>query len=476
MPASTLCGPAAALALEERFAALCRERLPQWLQHLERLELRLSKSQKEARELERREAGEEVLARARSAGISFGRALQKVIDGAPGCQAGALTLEEELIEFAGAAARGQCETGDTARGRASSAQEAADASNEIFACFGGVAGYAAYLREKVHIPACDVPLNGGAAWQRLLSEIEVAMRLAHPPQKELESLMVTAMRAAGTGVHGHQRWEEVASKLMLSVSFEPLRRRVRYVAARVVWLLKHQKATVSEWMSMLSEGPASRRYSPLFTEHLDVLRTYPIVRDLVFTAYDKAAAGIGEQVLKNLESTLVAACVNPDIMLRPSTEPDLDPRNAAPEEQRAASGSGRPSMAESRRRVVTEMKRRNGRSGGLPVQLQDRIFEPAEAQQTMPFVEAKLRRAFAVLARVLANQALAFADASMTYLYQRRVDEAMTAISFSSEQGKALTARHEDLKTVADQVEHRLLGVRRCIAALRGGGAGTSRI
>lgn len=480
LPASTLCGPAAARALEERFAALCRERLPQWLQHLERLELRLSRSQKEARDLEQRESSEEVLRRARSAGLSFGRALQHVISGAPGCQAGALTLEEELAEFAAAAKKGQCETGDAGMGRAMSAREAAGAAEEVFASFNGVAGYAAYLRDQVHIPAADVPLNGGAAWTRLLAEIEVAMRLAHPPQKELENLMVTAMRAAGTGVHGHQRWEDVASKLMLSVSFEPLRRRVRYVAARVVWVLKHQKATVSEWMSMLSEGPASKRYSPLFTEHLDVLRAYPIVRDLVFTAYDKAAAAIGEQVLKNLEGTLVAACINPDIMLRPSTEPDLDPNkvDAAAAAAAAAVGqppnpsSGQSTTAESRKRVAVEMKRRSGRSGGLPLQLQDRVFEPSEARQIMPFVEAKLRNAFAVLARVLANQAFAFADTSMTYLCHRRVDEAMTSIEFSPEQSKALMQRHEELEAIARQVEGRLLGVRKCIAALRGSGLG----
>jgi len=483
LPASTVCGPKAAKELEERFAALCRERLPTWLQHLERLEIRLSRSQKEARDLEQRESSEEVLRRARSAGLSFGRALQHVISGAPGCQAGALTLEEELTEFAAAARKGQCETGDTSMGHTTSAQEASAAAEEVFSSFNGVTGYAAYLRDQVRIPAADVPLNGGAAWTRLLAEIEVAMRLAHPPQKELENLMVAAMRAAGTGVHGHQRWEDVASKLMLSVSFEPLRRRVRYVASRVVWVLKHQKATVSEWMSMLSEGPASKRYSPLFTEHLDMLRAYPIVRDLVFTAYDKAAAAIGEQVLKNLEGTLVAACINPDIMLRPSTEPDLDPNKvdpttaaavaaaaAAAAAQSPRSSASSQASAESRKRVAVEMKRRSGRSGGLPLQLRDRIFEPSEAQQIMPFVEAKLRHAFAVLARVLANQAFAFADTSMTYLCHRRVDEAMTCIEFSPEQSKALSQRHEELEAVARQVEGRLLGVRKCIAALRGSG------
>jgi len=498
LPAFTLCGPAAATALEERFAALCNERVPQWVSQLERLEARLSRSQKEAREMERRESSDEVLRRARAVGLSFGRALQHVVSGTPGCTAGAMTLEEEITEFASAASKGHCDIGgDGSRGAAISSKDAFVAANDLFSNFGGAAGYAAYLRDQVRIPGSDVPLNGGAAWQRLLAEIDVAMRLAHPPQEELAGLMLAAVRAGGTGVHGHQRWEEVASKLMLSVSFEPLRRRVRYVASRVVWVLKHQKATVSEWMSTLAEGPSSRFYSPLFTEHLDILRTYPIVRELVFTAYDKAASGIGEQVLKNLEGTLVAACINPDIMLRPSTEPDINPAAQAPElgvagaspSAAALGASPRPmaisgrtrstpaigrASAESRQRVAAEMKRRSCCSGGLPIQLRDRVFEPAEAAQTMPFVEAKLRRAFSKLARILANQSFAFADTSMAYLCQRRVDEAMTAIDFSTDQQRALQARHEELESVAKQVEQRLAGVRRCIAALRSAIPGSS--
>jgi len=530
LPASTLCGPAAAQSLEDRFAALCAERVPQWMSQLERLELRLTKAQREAREMEYRESSEEVLRKARSVGLSFGRALQHVIGGTPGCTAAAMTLEEEIMEFANAAAKGLCDIGDGVGPGVVSSKDAKTAAEDLFARFGGVTGYTNYLKDQVRISGADVPLNGGAAWQRLLAEVEVAMRLAHPSQEDLNGLMLAAVRCGGTGVHGHQRWEEVASKLMLGVSFEPLRRRVRYVATRVVWVLKHQKATVSEWMSTLADGPASRFYSPLFTEHLEILRTYPIVRELVFSAYDRAASAIGEQVLKNLEGTLVAACINPDVMLRPSTEPELvegreqdassteappavgpdtgsaggagaaagnsaaaatpgrtlssgalltrstssanlptpgRARSAAALAAAATSVARKPTV-ESRNRVASEMQRRSDCVGGLPVQLRDRVFEPGEAVDTMPYVEGKLRRAFAVLARILANQAFAFADTSMTYLCQRRVDEAMTTIDFSPDQKRALSIRHEELDGIAKQVEQRLAGVRRCIATFRG--------
>ena len=38
------------------------------------------------------------------------------------------------------------------------------------------------------IPGADVALNGGASWRRLLAEVEVAVRLAHPPEVPSEGV------------------------------------------------------------------------------------------------------------------------------------------------------------------------------------------------------------------------------------------------------------------------------------------------
>merc|ERR1719419_1943574 len=120
-----------------------------------------------------------------------------------------------------------------------------------------------------------------------------------------------------------------------------------------------------------------------------------MVRDLVFAAYNDAVSTVGEAVLKSLEGTLMAACINPTVMLRPSTEPSLDPRKA-PSPKPASSKADRAAAA--RARVSDEMRTRSGPSGGLPVQLSDRVFDPNEAVKTLPFVEVKLRHAFGMLA------------------------------------------------------------------------------
>jgi len=451
LPPSMLCGPAAARALEERFMKMCFERAPKWISGMEQLELRLTKSMREAQEVAHNESGCELLSRARAAGLSFGRALQHVVGGTPCCTTGALTLEEELMDFAAAAASSTSGFGML------TGKQAAEAAEEVWASFDGIEGYIKYLRENVSISSADVPLNGGSAWYRLMEEIEVAMRLVHPSAQDLKELAVCAVQAGGTGVRGHQRWDDVSSKLLLDIAYEPLRRRVRYVAARVNWALQQQKSAVAEWMAAVEDGPASRLYSPLFAQHLQVLRMSPIARDLVFNAFNQAAVSVAETLLKNLEGTLSAMCLNPKIMLRPTTVPDADSVKAKPMQ---------PDQV--RARVKAEMRRRSGSSGGgLPAGLRDLTFDPKEVKQQLPGVERMLCGAFKMLANILANQAFAFADTSLSALCRRNVDEAMNAIQFSSEQQRALDAREAELQNTAQQARSNLDKVRRCLVSMK---------
>lgn len=461
LPSTELCGPAAARELEERFVALCNERCPKWITGLERLEMKLSRAQHESAEALQLEATSEILRRARAAGVSFGRALQHVVCGTPGCLSGALTLEEELEEFAAAAAQGLCGTGSL------SGQAAALAAAEVWSSFpDGMKGYITYIKKEVGIASAEVPLNGGAAWQRLLEEIDVAMRLAQPPEEELCGLLLGAIQAGGTGIHGHQRWDDVASKLLLTIAFDPLLRRVRYVAARVAWALRQQKTAVADWMATLESGPSARLYSNIFSQHVAVLRSSPITRELVFGAFDKAAAEVADLLLKNLEGTLSAGCLNPQIMLRPHTEPELDPSSQTASCRTGRSG-GRGKDSKDRQRVKAEMRKRSGESGGLPVQLRDRIFSAKDAEKALPHVEKELRRAFSKLQLILANQSYAFADTTLSALCRRHVDEAMNAMDFSPEQQQALSMREAEVQSNAKQALERLETVRTCITELR---------
>lgn len=431
--------------------SMCLERAPKWITGLEKLETSLTKSLHESQKAAHSESGCELLSRARAAGLGFGRALQHVVGGSVAATSEALTLEEELVEFAAAAAGSTCGIGDCLTGK-----EAAQAAEEVWNSFGGIEGYIAYLKDEVGISSADVPLNGGSSWYRLMEEIEVAMRLVHPTAKDLKELAACAVQAGGTGLHGHQRWDDVSAKLLLEIAYEPLRRRIRYVAARVAWALQRLKNAVAQWMEDIETGPSSRLYSPLFAQHLQVLRSSVISRELIFAAFDNAANCVATTLLKNLEGTLSAMCLNPQISMRPSTDPDADGCKKIREPDQV------------RDRVKAEMKRRSGPSGGgVPACLREKIFDPREAKEQLPTVEKELCRAFKVLANVLASQAFAFADTSLSALCRRKVDESMNAITFSPEQQRAMDAREAELQAIATTARDRVQKVQKCLISLK---------
>jgi len=289
-----------------------------------------------------------------------------------------------------------------------------------------------------------------------MEEIEVAMRLVTPSAQDFKELAIGVVQCGGTGVHGHQRWDDVAAKLLIDIAYGPLRRRIRYVVARVAWALQEQKSNVVEWMASVAESPSARMYSPLFAQHLQVVRSSSIARDLVFTAFNTATTNVAELLLKNLEGTLNAMCLNPRIMCRPSTEPDHTCVNVK-----------KPSAQDAKDRVKAEMKLRSQASGGLPKNLRDRTFDARDANQELPGVQQDLCRAFKMLSAVLANQAFAFADTTLSALCRRHLDEAMNTITFSPEQRRALDAREGELQAVATKARDRVDRVRRCLISLK---------
>jgi len=54
-----------------------------------------------------------------------------------------------------------------------SADQVRVAANHLWIGFGGVKGYARYLKDSVHLPGAGLALSGGAAWHRLVAETEL---------------------------------------------------------------------------------------------------------------------------------------------------------------------------------------------------------------------------------------------------------------------------------------------------------------
>merc|ERR1719388_127394 len=156
------------------------------------------------------------------------------------------------------------------------------------------------------------------------------------------------------------------------------------------------------------------------------MRSSPLTRDLVFQAYDRACEAAAARLLQILESTLTAACLNASSVMRPNTKPSV--------------------TNDARKRVIDELQRRTCGSGGLLPNMRDRTFQPKEAEKAMAAVEQELKRAFSKLSNILANQAVAFADTTLTTLCRRYMDEEMSCIRLDENQERAVGVRHAELK------------------------------
>jgi len=485
IPPHILCGKSAARDLETRFATLCQERVSTWLQSLDRLEANLLREQKKAREAAQQENPNEILTSARNAGICFNRAVQYVDAGFPGCTSGELTLEQELVAFAAEADALKCEIMDGKKVLVSSAEVAA-AAGEVFSNYGGAAGYAKYLREKVYIEGAEYPLNGGAMWPRMLAEIRVALLLTEPDKEDLANMKGRVYEANGYQPIGDDLpWKEVCWKVIEVLSDKPLRSRVTYIVARMVWVLKHQKVTVSELIDA-----SGRRDSQFLPAQLDVLKNSPLIRELVFATYDKTVSSIGAEVLEYLLFMLTA---RPN-MLRPADEGSQSPAvpmdKARPsvhavkegdevmddasavsaaggsEEQKLENGQA---LTDRDRRVMKEMQEQMADATGLPVGLRHQSFDLEGVEKHIRHVERNFHSAFRAIKHDLSLHAHDFGHQGMTHLCNRFLDEAMAVIDFTPTQQRAMAEKYEQLEDSVKLADQRLVAIRRCGAALRSG-------
>eukprot|EP00931_Biecheleriopsis_adriatica_P032521 TRINITY_DN18976_c0_g1_i2.p1 TRINITY_DN18976_c0_g1~~TRINITY_DN18976_c0_g1_i2.p1 ORF type:complete len:551 (+),score=106.93 TRINITY_DN18976_c0_g1_i2:57-1655(+) len=341
------------------------------------------------------------------AGLALGRVLKHIIGDVPKRFTGAFTMKEELREFAEAMSDVQFATG-----LACTPEETMRAASHVWKRFGGVTGYAAYLEDRLQLLACDVPLAGVAAWQRMLCELEVSLSQASLSDEELDKLKHAQVQLRGVHAHGRANWAEITSKLMFSVALKPLRAHVCYIAARVMWALRQLKTVVTNCIETVDEhGLAAKLYPPHLLQQFAVLRSSPIKQQLVFGAFDAAAAAFAGRIVRILDNVVVAGCTNPQILLLPRTQPTLDMTDVI-----ALCNAGSQRSRLCRERVAAEMQLRR-QAGRLPGRAPDR----------------DLQLAFAVLADQLRAQALACAGTGLDDFCRRDLEIAMCALEPSSE-------------------------------------------
>mmetsp|Transcript_39803 Transcript_39803/g.125284 ORF Transcript_39803/g.125284 Transcript_39803/m.125284 type:complete len:1011 (+) Transcript_39803:111-3143(+) len=454
----------------QNLAGICRERLPRWLMDLERLERRLTRDCQETQEAEKQGRPEEVLRMGRQAGAAFSRAIQQVMDGTPSGAAtreGALTLEEELVEFAKDAAEGRCGLSTSKAGRQSgvSAGEAGEAAADLWEGFGDVHGYAEYLEKVVRVAGADVPLSGGAAWHRLMAELEVATRLCHLHPEHLQGLDGLALQLQGAHVLGGQGWEDMAQKLMHCMALGPLQRRARYAVARVAWTLRRQKVAAGAWLRTVGKGPVGWLYASV-PQHWQLLESHPQVRDIVFGAVDTAAAAAAAPLLAFFEAAICSGCQSPQLLLRPRTRSELQlckVGRASPADQSEETEKSQESIhgSAARSRVLAEVRQRCAASPLLPASGPSIPHEAGDRLQVL------LGCSFGMLRSALVGHVLSFAGTALASFTNRGLDEAIGSLGLQPRERRTLESGHRRLQAAAARAKDRLEAAQRCTRALR---------
>ncbi|CAK0788521.1 unnamed protein product [Prorocentrum cordatum] len=409
---------------EGRLLARAQQRAQRWLPRLDTLAGQLEFEAKEADARAQRVNPRGVLEDARFVCSAAGPAVQRMqTDLGAAAAVGALTLQDELEQFAADVASGAC----GGRGGPMAGPGMPEALSELWAGFGGAAkGYASFVEEVAKVPCPGEALGAGAAWRRLLAEVEVALLLAHLGGQAMAYIGLAQAQAPSGSCGGLLPDGVVARKVMMSVVLPPLQRRARYVAARVQWWLRRQAALSLERMRTPAEHLPGKLHSPTLARCRAALCSGPAVASLVEEALDVAAAAASAQVLSDLDAVLAAGCLHPRLLLLPGTRPDeglvgleVAPRSGA------------------KRRVLEEM--------------QARASVPAHGTQTRALVAACFRK----LRTAVAGKAVGLALVAQAAFANRLIDEAARSEQLGSGRCAALTAEHERLTEAGRQAASR---------------------
>uniref|UniRef100_A0A7S1Q176 Uncharacterized protein n=1 Tax=Alexandrium catenella TaxID=2925 RepID=A0A7S1Q176_ALECA len=336
------------------------------------------------------------------------------------------------------------------------------AAADVWAAFGGVDAYAAYICQEARLPNAGLALSGGSAWQRLVSEVEIVMKLAMPEKLEL---MTGSSFASQFGVAWNcesQTFEQAGPKLMFATSFTPLQRRVRYVASRVEWALRQLGANADGCMQAPGGGGGPAWSSAVFQRHKAFFKSSRLAQDLLSKAVDAAAAAAAKTLLQGLEELLWAGCLSPQLLLRPRAQQEsflnelMVGKMASPRAGRCSD-----SVSGTRQRVREEMFQR----GGL-VRAEAMVLEK-DAAATQLGLTAGLVKSFKLLRCSLSAQAAASSSMSLITFCQRNVAEALDVVALSEAQRRCLEDEHMERQAVVLNLEEHLAKVQRCSAALR---------
>ena len=394
----------------------------------------------------------QILNSVREAGMSFGHALNHVMEGFVRSDKGRVTLEEELREFH----NNHKEKAKSSGSKESKPQSDKDLDFALLPSddFTSLDDYIGCLREELKVPAMDVEINGGAQFRRLMFEVEVFCRFA---EICVETKKQDVIQARGVAMQS-LTWRDVVVKLLSNEAHLPMKKRVRYVGERIKWFFEQQKDVIVDFMKSLKGSADEHMYSTLYSKTVHIIENNEMVKNLVYETFDKAVDRQLQQFVELFDNTLASTFSNPWVFLkRASTE--------------IGEGSLEdvclPSFEDTKIRIPSEIESRCGIDTILQKWLASIPQEPNQIDEAVDKAQMLLLKTFQFIRAQVADQIELFAESFFKLPMMRRLEEDMASIELTDMDKDGHRARLEVLQMEFDQVNRTLEAVSESIDNLQ---------
>ncbi|CAD7957861.1 unnamed protein product [Amoebophrya sp. A120] len=366
----------------------------------------------------------QILNSVREAGMSFGHALNHVMEGYVRSDMGRITLEEELRQF-----------------HASYNRNGADKDFALLPSedFQNIDDYITCLREELKVPAMDVEINGGAQFRRLMFEVEVFCRFA---EICVETKKKDVIQARGVAMQS-LTWRDVVVKLLSNEAHLPMKKRVRYVGERIKWFFQTQKDVIVDFMKSLKGSADEHMYSTLYSKTVAIIENNEMVKNLVYETFDRAVERQLSQFIELFDNTLASTFSNPWVFLkRASTQLD----------EGSLEDVCLPSFEDTKERIPSEIESRSGIDTILQKWLASIPQEPSMIDDAVDKAQMLLLKTFQFIRAQVADQIELFAESFFKLPMMRRLEEDMASIELSDMDREGHAARLEALQLEFDTV------------------------
>mmetsp|Transcript_83113 Transcript_83113/g.173982 ORF Transcript_83113/g.173982 Transcript_83113/m.173982 type:complete len:730 (-) Transcript_83113:85-2274(-) len=378
-----------------------------------------------------------ILSTTRDCGVSFAMALTHVMEGV--LELGNIqTLEDELRDF---------HNYHQQRGSSNLSM----LPSEDFATLND---YIDYLRNDIQLATFDVELNGGAQFRRLMVEVEIFLRFS---EIAVETKKRDVIQARGVSM-STLTWRDVVVKLLSNEAHLPLQRRVQYVGERIKWFFVKQKEAVLEFMDRLEGTPFSNLYSPLYPKHAKLIKQNDMIKQLLFSTYDKACQRQLQQFVELFENMLTSTFSNPWVFLKGSN-PGCQSDDM--------SDAVLPSFDDTKDRIPKEINGRSGTEAILSKWLSDIPTDSSQIDEAVDKVQMLVLKTYGFIRSQVCDQVELFSESFFKLPMMRRLEQDMAQIELTDDDTLNYQARRDRLTEDIKGAQESLVEIDGCISRIQ---------